>query len=169
MAGRFFLTNNSDNVVWGLKRLISNTCLTGHNPGIADQMTGNSEPFPGIPQRFLPIRMKLLIRILLTNTEIQDFSLSLKRALLWFTLCWVTFSGCQITALFVLLQLVKGWYSQSAWKIKASVPGDDVYVDHVVIHCIHRNHMHVLSLFQIVEQFNYHRHMYCSKVHETNT
>lgn len=66
----FLLTNNSDNVERGLKRLISNTSLAGHDAGVADEITGNSETRPGVPQRVLPIGMKFLIWILLTDTEI---------------------------------------------------------------------------------------------------
>lgn len=69
----FHLTDNSNDVERGLKRLISNTSLAGHVASAADQMTGNSETSPGVPQRVLPIGMKLLIWILLTDTDIYWF------------------------------------------------------------------------------------------------
>lgn len=64
-----YLTNNSHNVERRFKCLISDTSLAGHDAGIADQVTGNGETRPGVPQRVLPIRIKLLIWILLTDTE----------------------------------------------------------------------------------------------------
>lgn len=63
------LTDNSNYVERGLKGLISNLSLAGHDPGVADQMAGNRETPLGVPQRLLPIRMKLLVWILLTDTE----------------------------------------------------------------------------------------------------
>ncbi len=65
----FHLTDNSNDVERGLKRLVSNAGLAGHDASVADEVAGNSETHPGIPQRILPIRVKLFIWILLTDTE----------------------------------------------------------------------------------------------------
>lgn len=69
-----FLTHDSYDVERGLDGLISNVCLAEDDPGVADQVTGNGETLPSIPQSFLPIRMKLFIWILLTDTETHGYS-----------------------------------------------------------------------------------------------
>lgn len=68
-----FLTNNSHDVRRGLKGRISDACLAGHDAGVADQVTWNSETLPGIPQSFLPIRMKPFILVVLTDTQTYHF------------------------------------------------------------------------------------------------
>lgn len=74
-SGEFFPTNNSYDVERGLKGLISDVCLAEDDAGVADQVTGNSETLPSVPQSFLAIRMKFFIWILLADTETYDYSL----------------------------------------------------------------------------------------------